>query len=102
MSSPDLEKEIMEYAESFSEAEWDYAEALAYLAHALCRGLSEDDEIRFVRAGMERKRAHPNPDPPAVEILNAGLVEIGKPVITVKPATTKKKTARGKLSGSGV
>jgi hypothetical protein len=49
---------------------------------------------------METLRA--NPSATGGEMLNAGLVLLGKPLLTVKPATTKKKTARGKLSGSGV
>ncbi|WP_109486990.1 hypothetical protein [Occallatibacter savannae] len=94
----DAQTTFEEYTKDFSEADWDYAEALAYLAHALCRGLSEDDEFEFVRAGLDRKRAHPIPDPPAFEILNAGLIAIGKPPIT---RTTKRRKARGKLSGTG-
>jgi hypothetical protein len=96
----DARKEFLEYAKSFTEEEWEEAAATAWIAHILCGELTPDAEIKFVRAAMETLRA--NPSATGGEMLNAGLVLLGKPLLTVKPATTKKKTARGKLSGSGV
>jgi hypothetical protein len=81
-----------EYFRGLSDAEWDEAEAIADLGHVLCKGLTKDAELLFVRAALERKRA--NPTAAGVEMLNAGLVALGKP-----PLTSKRKPKRsGKLS----
>jgi hypothetical protein len=93
--STDAQSEFMEYAKSFSEAEWDDAVAFAELGHALYRGLTVDAEIQFVRAAIEGKRV--NPSAPGGDLINAGLVAIGKP-----PITYKRKKARGKLAGAGI
>jgi len=71
-----------EFFKGLSDAEWDEAEAIADLAHALCRSLTKDTELLFVRAALERKRA--NPSAPASELLNAGLVALGKQPLTFK------------------
>ena len=71
-----------EFFKSLSDAEWDEAEAIADLGHVLCKGLTKDTELQFVRAAMERKRA--NPAAPGGELLNAGLVALGKPPLTSK------------------
>ncbi|HXS76426.1 MAG TPA: hypothetical protein VN753_09630 [Terracidiphilus sp.] len=99
MSSPDAQKEFLEYAKSFTDAEWEDAEATAQVAHVLCGKLTPDAEARFVLAAMKRKKA--NPSATGGEMLDAGLVALGKPPLPDKPTTAKKK-ARGKLAGAGV
>lgn len=79
-----------EFLRRLSDDEWVDAEAVAGLANILCKDLTKETEFRFVRAAMEKMRA--NPPSNALEMLNAGLVSLGKPPLT---ATRKR---RGKLS----
>ena len=85
-----------EFFKSLSEAEWDEGEAIADLAHALCRNITEDAELLFVRVALERKRA--NPDARSGELLNAGLVAIGKPPITFKQCVVSPDVAKARHS----
>ena len=85
-----------EFFKSLSEAEWDEAEGVAQLAHSLCRGLTEDTELLFVRAALERKST--NPAAPGIELLNAGLVALGKAPITRQSGRRQNRLTGARLS----
>lgn len=83
-----------EFFKSLSDAEWDEAEGLEIMGQALCTDLTEETDLRFVRAAMEKKRAKPTAL--TIELVNAGLVAIGKRPLRIK------RERKFKLSGAGV
>lgn len=89
-----------EFFRTLTEEEWDEAEALADIAHAICHDLTKEAELKFVRAGIEKERS--NPAALCIETLNAGLLAIGKPPIELAKRKRERAPNRGRARVRGV